>query len=327
MARTLRVGLIGAGTMGLVHYDQLMATRRVTIAALVDPSKRSLAAFRKERPDAESIPDFADYQDMLKKVKLDAVAIASPHAFHYEQASACLGKDLHVLCEKPLAGSVREVKLLIRKANTKERVLLLCYQRHYQPMFRYMRERIASGAIGAIQYVQATQAQEWHRLTKGTWRQRKEQAIAGQILDSGSHLIDIVLWVTGLKAKKVYAKLDNLKTEVDINSTLSITFQNGALGSLAIIGNAPSWHEDVTIVGSKGAFYLRHGQGLVHLDPHGKPVPLRLPDYLDTPDSNFIKCILGKEESQALPECGLRAMELTEAAWKSSETGAPVTVR
>jgi len=327
MAKTLRIGLIGAGSMALVHYDQLMATRRVAIAALADPSKKAIAQFHKERPDTESTPDYTDYREMVKQEKLDAVAVVSPHAFHYEQTSHCLGKSLHVLCEKPLTASVREAKLLIRKAKTKERVLLVGYQRHYQPIFRYMRERIASGAIGPIQYVQATQAQEWLRLTKGTWRQRKESAIAGQLFDSGNHLIDIVLWVTGLKAKTVFAAVDHLKTEVDINSTLAITFQNGALGNLAIIGNAPSWHEDITIVGAKGAFYLRHGQGLVHLDAQGKPVPLKLPDYLETPDSNFVNCIFGKDEPQASAESGLRAIEVTEAAWKSTETGAPATVR
>ena len=327
MAKTLQIGLIGAGSMALVHYDHLIATRRAAVAALADPAKRALSQFRKERPAAESIPDYADYQDMLKSEKLDAVVVASPHAFHYEQTSHCLGKGLHVLSEKPMTSTVREAKLLIRKAKSKDRVLMVSYQRHYQPIFRYMRERIASGAIGTIQYVQATQAQEWLRLTKGSWRQRKETAIAGQIHDSGSHLIDAVLWVTGLKAKSVHARLENLKTEVDINSAITITFQNGALGSLAIIGNAPSWHEDITIVGAKGAFYLRHGQGLVHLDAQGKPVPLRLSDYLETPDSNFINCILGKDEPQATPECALRTAEVTEAAWKSSAAGGPAAVR
>jgi len=327
MAETLQVGLIGAGAMALTHYDQLLATRKVRIAALTDPSKRALSLFRKERPDTESTPDYADYREMVKQEQLDAAVIVSPHAFHYEQASHCLGQGLHVLCEKPMTGTVREAKLLIRKAAGKERVLMVSYQRHYQPIFRYMRERIASGSIGPIQYVQATQAQEWLRLTKGSWRQRKDTAVGGQMYDSGNHLIDIVLWVTGLKAKTVFARLDTLKTEVDINSALSITFQNGALGSLAIIGNAPTWQEDITIVGSKGAFYVRHGQGLVHLDAQGKPVPLKLPDYLDTPSSNFIHCILGKDEPQAPPESGLRAIEVSEAALKSAASGAPAAVR
>lgn len=327
MAENLRIGMIGAGSMALVHYDQLHATRRVVLGALVDPSKRALAQFQKDRPDTESAPVYADYRDMLKKESLDAVVIASPHAYHYEQASAALGKGLHVLTEKPMTSTVREAKLLVRKATSKKCVLMVSYQRHYQPIFRYMRERIASGAIGTVQYVQATQAQEWLRMVKGSWRLRKESAVAGQMYDSGSHLIDAVLWVTGLKAKSVFANLENLKNEVDVNSALNIQFQNGAIGCLAIIGNAPSWHEDITIVGSKGAFYLRHGQGLVHLDPHGKPVPLKLPDYFENPDSNFVQCILGKDEPQATAECGLRTAEVTEAAWKSAETGAPAKIR
>ena len=96
--------------------------------------------------------------------------------------------------------------------------------------------------------------------------------------------------------------------------------------SLNNSGNAPSWYEDHTIVGSKGAFYLRQGLGLIHQDAKGKEVKVRLPKYTKNPDSNFVDVIYGKDKPQVPPICGLRVIEVTEAAWKSAASGKPVKV-
>jgi len=237
-----------------------------------------------------------------------------------------LRNGLHVLTEKPMVCTIRRAKSLIKTAREAKRVLSLSYQRHYEPQFRYMRDQIAKGILGRIQYVQAIQAQEWLRIVKGTWRQSMALSGGGQLNDSGSHLIDIVMWVSGLKVRDVFAKSENFNLEVDVNSTLAMKFENGALGSMSVIGNAPSWYEDHTIVGSKGAFYLRQGLGLIQMDAKGHPVKVRLPKYTKNPDSNFIDCILGKDTPQAPPECGLRTIEVTEAAWKSAASGQPVRV-
>ena len=223
--------------------------------------------------------------------------------------------------------TIRHAKALIKKAEEKKRILMISYQRHFEPTFRYMRQVIARGALGEVQFVQAIQAQEWLRATRGTWRQQLALSGGGQLNDSGSHLVDIVMWVTGMKVKEVVARNDNFNTEVDINSTLAMIFENGALGSMSIIGNAPSWYEDHSIFGSKGALYLRQGLGLTHQDAVGRPVNVRLPKYNKNPDSNFIEVMLGKGEPETPPECGLRVIEVTEAAWKSAAAGGkPVRV-
>jgi predicted dehydrogenase len=186
---------------------------------------------------------------------------------------------------------------------------------------------VAQGAIGDIQFVQAVQSQEWLRAVKGTWRQKKAHSGGGQINDSGSHLIDILMWITGLKIAEVYAEMENFNTEVDINSTLAMKFHNGALGSVSIIGNAPGWHEDVTVIGSKGAFYLRQGQPLVRQNGTGKHMKVALPKYKKNPDANFVEVILGKDDPQTPAVCGLRVIEVTEAAWKSANSGRVVKVK
>jgi len=326
MAKKLRIGFIGAGGISHGHYQRLLATKKAEVVALNDTNPKALALFHERCPGSQKLPVYHDYRDMLKRESLDGVVILSPHNVHYEQIKAALNRGLHVLTEKPMVCTIQHAKALIRLAEEKRRVFMISYQRHFDPMFRYMQAQIAKGALGEIQFVQAIQAQEWLRLTRGTWRQDPKQSCGGQLNDSGSHLVDIVMWVTGMKVKEVYARSENFDAKVDINSSLTMKFEHGALGSMSVIGNAPAWYEDHTIVGSKGAFYLRQGLGLIHQDGAGKPIKVKLPKYTKNPDSNFIDCILGKDTPQTPPECGLRTIEVTEAAWKSAACGKPVRV-
>jgi predicted dehydrogenase len=328
MAKKFRIGFIGAGGISHGHWHRLHATGKAQVVALNDPSNESLKRFYKGCPGSEGLPTYKDYRDMEKNEQLDAVLILSPHTVHFQQTFDSLGKGLHVLSEKPMTCTIKHAKILIEKAKQAKRVLMISYQRHFDPAFRYMRDQIAKGKIGEVQYVQAIQSQEWLRAVKGTWRQKLADSGGGQLNDSGSHLVDIVMWVSGMKVTEVFAIQDNFKTEVDINSTLAMKFENGALGSMSVIGNAPSWYEDHTIVGSKGAFYLRQAatETLYKQDAVGKKIAIKLPKYTKNPDANFIDCMLGKDVPQTPPECGLRTIEVTEAAWKSAASGKPVKV-
>lgn len=326
MAKKLRIGFIGAGGIAVGHYRQLLASKKAVVAALNEPSEESLKRFYTHCPGSEKLPVYGDYRDMLKQEALDGVVVQSPHTVHYEQIRVSLDRGLHVLSEKPMTCTIKHAKALIAKAREQKRILMISYQRHFDPMFRYMREQIAKGAIGEVQFVQAIQCQEWVRLTRNTWRQRLALSGGGQLNDSGSHLVDIVMWVTGMKVKEVYARCVNFDVEVDINSSLTMKFENGALGSMSVIGNAPGWYEDHSIVGSKGALYLRQGVGLIHQDALGRRVEVKLPKYAKNPDSNFVDSVLGKDVPQTPPECGLRTIEVTEAAWKWAASGKPVRV-
>jgi len=328
MAKKLRIGFIGAGGISHGHYERLHATKKARVVALNEPSKKMLERFNARFKESAALPVYKDYRDMLRNEDLDGVVVQSPHTVHFEQICAALDKGLHVLTEKPMVCTIRRAKALIKRAKKARRVLMISYQRHYDPLFRYMREQIAKGAIGKVQYVQAIQSQEWLRCTKGTWRQKHALSGGGQLNDSGSHLVDIVMWVTGLKVSEVFAVSDSFGTEVDINSSLAMKFENGAMGSMSVIGNAPGWYEDHTIVGSKGALYLRQGKAepLLQQDALGRPVKVKLPKYTKNPDANFVDAILGKDVPQTPPQCGLRTIEVTEAAWRSAATGKPVKV-
>ena len=326
MRERIRVGFIGCGGISNGHAQRLKAVPEARITALMDVDPSRLEAFQERHPETKDCPVFFDHQEMLDKVKLDAVEIHSPHTVHFQQIMDALDRGLHVLVEKPMVCKVEHAQQVLDKANRVGTVVLVSYQRHYHPGFRYIKQTIASGELGEVQFISALQCQNWYKGTQGKWRQDPALSGGGQLNDSGSHLLDIILWTTGLGVSEVSAYIDNLDTRVDINSALSLKFNNGAQGNISVVGNAPTWWEDLTLWGSEGTIFSRNGK-LFHQPPKGEMFePTDLPDGPANPDANFIYSILGKEEVQSPPIVGLRVIELTEAAWKSAEIGGPVKV-
>lgn len=332
MAREVKLGLIGCGGFMQHHVNQILEVKSAEIAALVDPSRASIRRMVGSHPSLAGAPTFADFREMLAEVEIDGVVIATPHTLHFEQIMGCLEAGVHVLCEKPMVCRVDHAKKIMRKAKKTGKVVMISYQRHFSPAFRLAKKMIEEGKLGKLTFVSALQAQDWLRGTKGLWRQDPKLSGGGQLNDSGSHLVDIMLWVTGLEPTSVFAEISNRGTKVDILSALTLKFKGGAIGTMSVVGDAPGWWEDITFYGEEGGLYVR-GDQLLHSYRGKAKWRAELKEmtakskYNSNVDKNFVASILGKEEPQSPPECGLRVAQLTEAAWESARTGKEVRVR
>jgi predicted dehydrogenase len=328
MAEKVRIGLIGCGGMANAHLKWMTEIPEAEVVAINEPSAAAMEKTYEKNPRVRSVPVYQDYQELLADPNVDAVQIHSPHTVHFQQAMDALAAGKHVLLEKPMVTQTKDALTLIEAHKKTDRILMISYQRHFQKEFRYARKVIQGGGLGQIQFIAALQAQQWLRATRGTWRQTQELSGGGQINDSGSHLIDIILWVSGLTAAEVSAYQEFFDVPVDINTAASIKFTSGALGTLSVIGNAPAWWEDISFVGSEGAIYIRQGQPLKQLNAKGEPVDTEAIGESTTPDRNWIDAILGRAEVEVPPSCGLAVIQLTEAAWESAKrNGTPTPVK
>lgn len=324
----VRVGLIGCGGNMRAHIQRIEGFPDAEIVACADPVE---ANFQRARPlfaEGREVRFYRDHRAMLDAGGLDAVLVSTPHTLHFEQVRDALTAGLHVMVEKPMVSSSDEARELIALRDRVGRQLLVGYQRHYEPAYRYVRERFASGAWQAPHYAAVWQSQNWLVETAGTWRQDPALSGGGQLNDSGSHLVDILLWMSGLKAAEVFAYSDNRGAAVDILTSATIRFTNGALGTLAVVG-------DSRASGMQEGIYLWHEGGMVEIPSlGGGRLILRDPDRREleegelpprsTPDRNFIDAVLGKAEVESTAESALEVIRLTEALWESSRTGLPV---
>ena len=320
----IRIGFIGAGGIARTHVRRLDDVPEAHVVAMAEPSQESRGRMIEVHPEMASCAFYGDYREMLEKEAFDTVEIHTPHTLHFQQAMDVLDLGLPLLIEKPMVTTTEHAHQLIEAAQDK--IVGISYQRHYQSTYRYVKQQIQTGALGKIQYLAALQSQARYKNQRGKWRQDPALSGGGQLNDSGSHLIDIMFWTTDLEPAEVYASMEFYDTQVDIDSAIAIRFANGAQGTISIIGDSPFFWEDFSIWGSQGAILYRNGI-LYQQELGGKMAEVSdLPEGSD-PDANFVNAILGREEIGAPPECGLKVIRFSEAAWESARVGHAIKIK
>jgi predicted dehydrogenase len=266
---------------------------------------------------------FTDHMEMFGKLSLEAVVVCTPHVFHYEHVMAALDAGLHVLVEKPMALSIREAEEMKRKADQKGLVLAVGYQRHFQPEYYYARETIKSGRIGSPHFIVAWLTQDLRRaIGPRTWYLNPELAGGGQVICSGTHLNDIVLWVADSEPMRVKALMDMEGSEVEMYASISAELSNGALASISILGDAPevAVKEELRVWCSRGALFVIGGH--VYVQQKGCGLTCVPRENLRTPslnlDVNFVRAVLGEEECLVPASCGVKATKLEQMAYEDA---------
>jgi predicted dehydrogenase len=322
----LRFGIIGAGGITHGHAKRLAGGTEAEIVAVAEPSAQSVQSFR-ERTGLDPHV-YGSHAEMLASERLDCVLIGSPHTLHFAQSRDCLQAGVHVLCEKPMVCSAADARALQEIITSTGRVFMISYQRHTEPKYLWMKEQVESGRLGRISYIAATSCQEWLWATRGSWRQDPALSGGGQINDTGSHFVDVMIWLGG-RVEQVQAFQDFSGTRVDINSAVTMRFASGALGTFTVIGGAHAWWEDWTVSGEKGTIFYRNGRLLLAVLGQGvREVPdSELPPATAHVDQAFIDAVRGRRPVLVPASIGLGVIELTEAAWRSAaDGGRPVRV-
>lgn len=323
---SVRIGIIGTGGFMRWHIKNLLEVPEASIVALVDPDPAQIQRTKKECPTLAEVAAFSDYREMLEGSVLDAVEIATPHTQHLQQVKDSFARGCHVLIEKPLATTIADSEEMIRARDASGKVGYLSYQRHTSAAYTWVKAAIESGRYGKVQMVSALLCQEWKKFTIGSWRQDPALSGGGMFLDSGSHMLDAILWMTGLQPVTISGQLDYRDTPVEINAAVSFRAANGILGTITICGDAPNWHEEIIVWCDGGAFFIRNGTLTVHEANGSQFEGVDLKGGC-SPDRAFVDTILGKMPNPTAFEDGLKVMKLTQAAYDSArQGGAPITL-
>lgn len=320
MARKrVRIGLIGCGrNMSYAHIPRLLKDGATEVVSVADPADEAVKDLLKSL--GYSAPSYKDWRQMIAEQSMDGVLISTPHDQHYEQVCECLKKDLHVLIEKPLTPSARQNQALIDLAGKSGKILEVAYQRRFMPEYDFGRHVVRACKIGEVRGVVGYVTQGWYKA--GGWRKNPVQSGGGMMMDTGSHLVSIMLWVTGLKPVEVTAIVDNCGDTVDINSIVSIRFDNGAVGSLNFIGNAMHHDERLAIHGSEGCLvYQQHQWKLESVLLNGVPATIPAKFKESTPDAAFLQYIRTGGKGYTPPLFTVEVAKVTEAAYKSAKAG------
>ena len=293
MGDTLRVGIIGPGGAGRGNTMGFATRDDCEVVAAADVSPNSMDALEdamEERVDGYSRGTLArytgeyEYSEMLAKEDLDIVGVFSPHSMHDIQVKAAMRAGCSVIVEKPMANYVGDAVQMHKMAVALGVHLVGGYQRHYEPRYITGREIIQSGVIGDLERFEVYMAQRWGA---GGWRGDPRFSGGGQPNDSGSHLQDIFMWMTGFLPQSVFGTTDMIFEEngevipkqVEINSYSDVVMEGGAEGTITIIGNTHVGFEEwVILEGSKGKLEIKDGMWLTEGDGEPTEVEATRPD-------------------------------------------------
>ncbi|HXH62476.1 MAG TPA: Gfo/Idh/MocA family oxidoreductase [Fimbriimonadaceae bacterium] len=316
----VRLGLVGCGGFMRHRLKQSLCLPEVEVVGMADVAPDQMVETKEKYPEVKDVPEYPSMESMLKAGGLDAVLLATPHKFHCEQVVMGFGAGLHVLVEKPLSCSIAEAQRCIEARDKSGKVGAVSYQRHGLPEFQWIRNKIASQEYGKLLAIGSMLCQDWKKFTTGTWRQVPDISQGGMLNDSGSHIFDIMLWTTGLRPKTVSCILRDRGTPVEVDSVTSVDFEGGAIASVCVMGEAPTWHER-HVVTFEGAI-LTWTDNVLEVQPRdGEKQTIGDWPEATTPDKNFVDSILGRAKPLAPFECGMDVVRITQAAYASAGNG------
>jgi predicted dehydrogenase len=204
--RILKTALIGTGFMGKVHAENLRRLGTVEITSIAGSSEQRARDFAKSIGVSRAT---GNYQDLLEDPSIDAVHVLTPNALHYPICRAALQAGKHVLCEKPFTVTVDQARELVDLAAKTKLANCIQHNLRYYPVVQQIRRMIEAGDLGEILIVQGTYSQDW-LLYDTDWNWRVDAKDNGRLRamgDIGSHWMDMIQHVTGLRITELCADL------------------------------------------------------------------------------------------------------------------------
>lgn len=329
------IAQFGLGGLGRTQLDAFTDLPGVEILAGADPFDDARESFARDY----GAVSHRTYEGLLAEHadELDAVNVATPHTFHFEQAMAALDADLSVHLEKPMVTDLDDALRLTEAAAAVEPTVQVGYQRHFDPRFRAMRETICSGAVGEVVGANCFLEQDWIRPVSDTWRTDPSLSGGGQLYDSGSHLLDALLWTTDTRPRSVGAVVEANDADVDVHSSLSLALDadgRSVPASVFVTGDGPTGpdtREGLYIWGTEGS--VEYGpDGVVVRRKGGQTTWEDVPEY-EYPELErrklgaFVETVDGERANPVPPETGLDVIAVTEAAYRASDGGETVDVQ
>jgi len=268
--RTIRVGIIGSGSIARFHAEAYKRLPYVEISAISDV----VPGRAKQFAEAQGLTEAAafDSHEELLKLPLDAVSICTPNVAHYRTTIDSLRAGKHVLLEKPMSVTLAEAVDMVKERKAAGTVLSIGFQPRYDPNMRLLCEIVRSGRLGDIYYVEVGGGRR-RGMPGGTFI-RKELAGAGVLADLGCYSLDLALNALGHpRPVTVSAYASNLfgrnpkyhpeadKFEVEDFGVAMVRFENGLVLQFKI-----SWAMHMDTLGP--AMFLGTEAGL-KVTPYG----------------------------------------------------------
>lgn len=227
-----RIAIIGTGGIAKSHVVAIEHEKdRAELIAAVDINQEAVSNFCAKYDIKVSYTDVAE---MLEKEKPDIVLVCTPPQSHAALCIQCMEAGCWVICEKPLAASLKEIDAISEAEKRTGQYTSSIYQWRFGAGANHLKELIDSGSLGRplLGLCQTT----WYRSDAYyavPWRGKWETELGGCSMIHGIHAMDFFLWMYG-PWQEVTGQIDHLNHDIEVEdvSLALVRFENSAMGSI-----------------------------------------------------------------------------------------------
>lgn len=340
--KKLGIAIIGAGAIAGVHIDAYKTfNKRCEVRAVCDIFVEKAQQLI-EQYGLENAIAVKDFHDILSDDRIDAVSICLPPSLHAPTAVDCLNGGKHVICEKPMAGSLEECDQMIRAAEENGKILSIVTQNRYKTPHMKTKWLLDAGAIGPVLFASINsfwwRGENYYDLWwRGTW----EKESGGCVTNHAVHHIDMMQWMLGMP-KEVNAVISNVghsNSECEDVAIATLTYPNMMVQMTATI-LTHSEDQEMIFHGKRASIAVPWRVSACKAMPNGFPEPDNevrdavQKQYDELPDlkmeghpaqiGNFLLAIAGEEKLLVDGYEARKTMELITAIYKSACFGRSV---
>lgn len=324
--KQINLGIIGLGSQGKVSLSSSLRLKGARILAAADVSEKALRYAKKR--GVKNV--YNSYEELLKNDEIDAVVVNLPNFLHLDGAekAAEAGKD--ILLEKPLARTVEEGEKILSAVRKNGVKLMVGYDLRFNPLLTKTHDEIIDGLFGSVKIAEATnvsggpfspRSDSVGPVQVPSWWLDKKLSGGGALLDLGSHMIDLLIWLFG---EVVYTEsfLEHMfRTDLEDAATCVLKFKDGPVATVKVGWFSTGFLQSLQVCGTAKNM-------LIKMSPQSTSKIFRMGIArrfgLTNNDSNYLKlarfvsCLQKDEQPQPSGEEGLRSLRVISSAYKNA---------
>ncbi|HHH76531.1 MAG TPA: Gfo/Idh/MocA family oxidoreductase [Phycisphaerae bacterium] len=328
MQKKLQVGILGAGSMGRNHGQQLKSLEDVEITGICSlplQTADDLAALLEiDCPTCDS------FETMLSEVPMDALYLCIPPFAHDGQVEAAAAKGIHMFLEKPIALDLARAESMALAVETAGVITQVGYHMRFQQSVQRFQSMLADGSAGKpVQF----QGRYWCNIDPSGWWRDKTKS-GGQITEQLTHIYDMACYLMGDPKTAIgwmanLAHTDNPEYTVEDTSVGMLRFDNGSIASISGSNTSAPMHffgeyriccENVTMeYRTTGQPWVTPDSATIYLGEEEKEEFVEDKNLYLEETLDFLSAIRENRPALTPIENGVRAIRAVEAVIKSAE--------
>jgi len=256
MAKKLKIGIIGLGTIADVHAQAIQASTNMELLSAYSRNQEKAKLFGEKY----NIRSYTDWNKFIEDPELDAVSICTPNGTHLDYGEKAAEEKKHVIIEKPIEVTLDRALKLIDICKNNNVQLAIIYQSRFMDNMQELKGFIDSKGLGKLFMGDATI--KWYRsqmyYDSGAWRGTLKLDGGGVLINQAIHTVDLLQWLMG-DIVTIFGQTGTFthNLEGEDNAIATIRYKNGAIGVIqASTSVQPSQSRRIEIHGEKGSVLI-----------------------------------------------------------------------